>query len=460
MLRRTAPLALVAALAVAAACATRSEEPVPAPLDGRRSALLEMRGGASDAAHRIFATGETRGFIGPCGCEEKQFGGVARRGSYLASVAEDADLLIDLGNAAAGSDPLRSHRLTTTLRALGEMGYDAFVPGRLDLAVLDLLVATDTRGTPPVICANLVRSDGSRPFAASIEWAGTRVIGVTEEGTDVAGGRVTPAADAVRALLVDGSPAIVAAAMSRSAATALAAELDGVAIVVASGAATDDRSLMSVGDVDPADDGFVPAVRPLALAGEFAAYVRRVDLDDALRPVDTWRSWLGEDVPDDPQMSALYDAYRERSADLDPDLIPDILVGLTARGFVGSSTCRTCHTDDHATWADSLHSHGMKTLVDRGRDRDAECVPCHLVDVDANDPLSLDRVGELGIGCEACHGGRAQHVEAAQAGLIEDDTPIGAPPYGATEVCTGCHKPPEVKSFDLDIQWPRIEHGD
>ena len=181
-----------------------------------------------------------------------------------------------------------------------------------------------------------------------------------------------------------------------------------------------------------------------------------MDLDRRLEPAATWRAWLGEEVADDVELAALVKQFRQDAIALDPNMVPDIWKGLTARGFVGSHTCAPCHSGDHATWADSLHGRAMKILVERDANRDPECVPCHLVDIPADGSRDIAHADKLGVGCEGCHGGRQEHVALARSGALPENPPDDR----ASQGCRGCHHPPEVKSFDFDMQWPRIEHGE
>ena len=96
------------------------------------------------------------------------------------------------------------------------------------------------------------------------------------------------------------------------------------------------------------------------------------------------------------------------------------------------------------------HRRAMRILVERNANRDPDCVPCHLVDVPHGDAAIV--ADEMGVGCEACHGGSAAHAADPTV-----RTPVRD---GGRSTCASrCHHPPEVKEFDFAKQWPRIAHG-
>jgi hypothetical protein len=299
------------------------------------------------------------------------------------------------------------------------MGYAAFVPGRAEVLAGVGFVAASRPAQPllgetgtPVVCANLESEDGGRPFPPSFVHVlpdGRRVgvVGVTGRVRSPGAFRTTAPAAAVRdaiASLAGGADAfVVAAAMPWEEARALADEVEGVALVVG-----------GIAPEGPA--GAASGARtPLVATGPRGEHVLRVDFDAALRPAAAWRSWLDEGIADDAPMADLVLRHRRELSDLDPDYVPDVLAGLAGRGFVGTETCVDCHAEDHDVWKRSAHAHAMTTLAAKEAARDPECVPCHLVDVAAEEGTPRPPA-DLGVGCEACHGGGRRHVESARRG--------------------------------------------
>jgi len=451
---------VAAVLLLAAACAGAPPSPFAV---SDLSALDEMRAAAAapgaPAAFRLFVTGDTRGFLAPCGCESGQRGGIARRKTYLDAVARPGDLRIDLGNVALGSGAAAHLRMKSTFVALGSMGYAMFVPARAEVLAGTGFITASRPGNPMltdlscrVVCANIVDPDGERPFEATLVHTlpdGRRVgvVGVTGRIRSPGFFGTTDPSAAVRAAIASlegrADAFVVAASMPWEEARVLADALDGVALVVG-GMAPEGPAGAASG-----------ARTPLVATGPRGEHVLRVDFDATLRPASAWRSWLDEGIADDAPMADLVLRHRRELSDLDPNYVPDVLAGLTGRGFVGTETCIDCHAEDHEAWNRSAHAHAMTTLVAKEASRDPECVPCHLVDVAAAEgtPRKPD---DLGVGCEACHGGARRHVESARRG----DRPPATTAYPAKlDDCRACHRPPEVTRFDAAEAWPKIVHG-
>ena len=414
---------------------------------------------------RIFATGETRGHLKPCKCEQGQLGGLARRAAYLAGIAKQHDLRIDLGNAAAGAGAVRGLRLSTTLTALAGMGYQVFVPGELEAVIADELQReVEQHAGLTIVSANLIRDDGTRPFASHAlarlpDGRTVAVIGLTQPVRPLpAGWRFIPAREALESAVaelegtVDGM--FVASSLDVADTTSTISGLSAVTLALSSSDAKQapDDVGFSLEDLDP-------TVQHVAVVANFSTYVRCVDVDARLRPVRTWRAWLSEDVPGLPETAAVVRRHRELNTAMHPTLVPDILRAKREAGFAGSAVCAECHPAEHASWQSSAHAHAMQTLVREGAARDPDCVPCHLVDIPASGTVNDARSTSgdaLGVGCEACHGARKKHVETAMLGVVP---PGGGPTWPARAVCTGCHRPPEVRHFEFEAAWPLIVHG-
>jgi hypothetical protein len=99
----------------------------------------------------------------------------------------------------------------------------------------------------------------------------------------------------------------------------------------------------------------------------------------------------------------------------------------------------------------------MRTLAEKQASRDPQCVPCHLQDV-PHDPAAPLVTESLGIGCEACHGGAAHHVDLARRGSAAAAVRALAP--ATREACLRCHVPPNDVRFDFGAYWPKIAHGE
>lgn len=437
-------LAVIAAAALCVAVVPSCRNVAP----DRQSAADDTRAPAATAPFRVFATGDTRGYVEPCGCETGQVGGVPRRGTYLRATRRPGDLWIDLGNVTAGTGELRRLRREAVLDAIRGLRYDALVPGRAELADGAEFEADAASRGIRVVAANVTDDAGRLVFepwlvATLPDGRKIGVVGIAEPPDRAAPGRiVTPADAALRRAVAELSgevDAIVAAtSLPLDAARALADASPDVALVLSGST--------------PEPDVPFPA-GPAALvgvAGHLGEYVARVDFDASLRPSLTWRAWLDEKLADDPEMDAIVQRYRKGAQAIDRRMVEKLVDGYRTDGFAGSLSCAPCHRAEVDVWKASRHATAMRSLVAKETQRDPDCVPCHLVDVpdraDAWDPDAM------GVGCETCHGPSAAHAADPEVRTPSRD--------GGRAACASrCHHPPEVKHFDLETHWPRIRHG-
>ena len=407
---------------------------------------------------RLFLTGSAGGYLTPCGCESGQFGGISRRATYLKRVRRPSDLALDLGNLASIGSPSWHSTVEWSLEGLRTLCYDALVPGEGELRLAAEFEAAVARHPGvPVLCANLRRDDGSRVFEpwllhALPDGRNVAVIGVSEPFPDVpAGWRFDAPRDAVLALLPQlagkADAVIVAGALRDDAAKALAAALPGVALVAG-------------GWTTVGSDGLVrTAGAPAVLVGEFAWYVGTVDFDAKLVARSAGKSWIDAGLPDDPDAAIVVTRAAAQASEAGPVYAERVQGALRAAGYAGSAACADCHAAATAAWAKSGHAHAMQTLVDKQAERDPQCVVCHLQDVHPLEgPTTVvpPETNDLGIGCEACHGGAAQHVSRAREGAR--GVAIALAP-ATREACLRCHVPPNATHFNFAKDWPKIAHG-
>jgi hypothetical protein len=138
--------------------------------------------------------------------------------------------------------------------------------------------------------------------------------------------------------------------------------------------------------------------------------------------------------------------------------------------YVGSKTCKKCHSSAYAIWENTPHSHAYATLVKAehpsNRQYDGECIVCHTVGFgyqggfqDAVKTPHLENVG-----CESCHGPGSLHVASPKNLEWQKrmnlawwkDPAKPNPPGGPAEqqrlaaidqFCTKCH------DIDNDVNW-------
>ena len=121
-------------------------------------------------------------------------------------------------------------------------------------------------------------------------------------------------------------------------------------------------------------------------------------------------------------------------------------------GFVGALACKACHPQAYAAWQNSRHYKAYETLKEKGKDKNPNCVGCHVVGY--REPGGFIAIADTpklaGVQCENCHGPRKDHVS----------NPIKHKGVKVSkESCESCHHPPHSGSFSYDKYWKKIKHG-
>ena len=116
----------------------------------------------------LVLTGQTNGYLSPCGCSSPQKGGLERRANFIKSLRDKGWPVtgLDLGDVAAHDGVPKQNLLkyAAAMTAMRQMGYAAVGLGESDFAsqVYDLLQAytLQNEGRPPVVLAtNLVGAE-------------------------------------------------------------------------------------------------------------------------------------------------------------------------------------------------------------------------------------------------------------------------------------------------------------
>lgn len=125
--------------------------------------------------------------------------------------------------------------------------------------------------------------------------------------------------------------------------------------------------------------------------------------------------------------------------------------GLTGR-FAGSERCMLCHSNLHTDWTATLHAGALDTLEAIGQGSNSECLVCHTVGYGEEGGF-VDRATTnalAGVGCEACHGGAAEHANNASDESLRPTINLSA------TVCGACHTDEFHPNFD---DWLTSKHA-
>ncbi len=111
--------------------------------------------------------------------------------------------------------------------------------------------------------------------------------------------------------------------------------------------------------------------------------------------------------------------------------------------YVGEKECRDCHSNEHASWRQSMHGRTFSDLI-RNRESEQEMKVKRAVTGWMETTGYVDRRESshlYNVQCESCHGRGSEHVRtkgAALETLVKPET-----------TCLTCHSPEQTPNFDL-----------
>jgi hypothetical protein len=124
---------LVLVVSLAAPLLLLAKAPSTQDQEGPAAPPLFQGWGKPDLA--IVVSGQTHGYLQPCGCSRPQFGGLARRYNFIKSLKDKGwqVVAVDLGDILQTHGPLTRLKYATSMKALQLMGYSAVGIGQREL---------------------------------------------------------------------------------------------------------------------------------------------------------------------------------------------------------------------------------------------------------------------------------------------------------------------------------------
>ncbi|MEX0677954.1 MAG: multiheme c-type cytochrome [Pirellulales bacterium] len=421
------------------------------------SCACNLRGDA--AASRgvsLVVSGDTAGWITPCGCASRQSGGLARRGAFVERCRQTDDVVVaDVGGTPSGASPYDVEKFTAILRGEMAMGTSAHNVGGAEAELGPTRLRAIARQTgAPLVSANARDADGGTiaPAVRVVAAGGRRlaIVGVLSRKFATQEIRVAePAAAVLEALEgVQGGydVAVVLAYLPPDELELLARAVPEADLIVGG---------PTIQTLEPRRFG------PTLLAavtnkGKFVARFRAPG-DGASR---SWRCEIVEmddRLPDDARQLENLARFRQTLRKRDftagetsfraplPAQVPDNY------HVAGTNACRQCHQGDCNQWSESKHALAWATLEKRAADVDPFCQQCHTTGYGlpggfASKAKSAERVA---VGCESCHGPATAHATRPEIRTT----------YLARDQCLRCHDRENSPAFAYDDYWQRIRHG-
>lgn len=407
----------------------------------------------------MIVSGDTAGWIVPCGCTSNQSGGLPRRSTFVAERRQASNVIVaDVGGAAGGSSLYHRARFEAILDGELAMGIAAHNLGGPEILLgVDYLRKLASSKQVPFLSANVCDATGRRAVEAYriIDVGGVRLllVGVARVYVNIAGKadwRLDDPRSAVLAALDDAAGkfdrVVVLAYLNETDLRELAGALPEVDAVIGG----------------PTGQSLAPTrVGPVLVAsatnkGKFLVSLPlAADRRQQAPPAAVVE--LSDRFADDP---AQFDVVRSFRKELGRRDFNAAETGLTSQftrqattGFqiAGSDACRACHADEYSIWNDSQHARAWQTLLVDDVHVDPACQLCHTTGY--GQPGGFQSLAKsdnrVAVGCESCHGPSQAHVER----------PRQRTSFVAREQCTHCHDHENSPRFELESYWKQIVHG-
>lgn len=403
----------------------------------------------------VIVSGDTGGWIVPCGCTSNQSGGLPRRGSFVRGFeGNNAVVYADAGGAPGGTSDYQRLKFEAILRGEMALGLAAHNIGAAELDLgMDYLRDTAHKLQLPFVSANLRDSKGV-PIGWPIrivESNGKRIAftGVLSKRYARPGVQLDEPRESLVKVIADANgrydSLIVLAYVPEEELRALAAGLPEADAVIG-GPTGQSIAPESVGPTMLAaatnKGKFIVQIAPPGPGGRWAGDI--VELTNAYK--------------DDAEQLANVKKFQSELAGRDfaasdTGFAPTLPSNLPADyRIAGSDSCKSCHAADCESWSKSKHSHAWQTLAVNGYHVDGYCQQCHTTGFGmpggfVSAKRSPDR---RDVGCESCHGPSQGHVA----------NPKTRTPFAAKDQCVRCHDHENSPTFAYGSYWEKIRHGE
>ena len=422
----------------------------------------------------ILLSGQTFGYIQPCGCSRPQFGGLERRANFVAGLKAKGWPVagMDLGDVYPQKSTVREQgelKYATAMNALREMGYVAVGMGSTEFArgTLNVLAQYSLQKEQPpyILAGNLVgQSNGKavprEEFFPAAQPGGRPLIGLAEVA-DIGGvpvGVVGVVGKSVAADATKSDPLIEFLDVKDTIGKAVAVlaahpKKPRLNVLLYQGSAeharhvakdwpqfqiilcqADDSEPPQFPDVVDHAGGSKTLVIQVGHKGRYVGLVGVFKKPDGTFDLKYQLVPLGEEylTPEGPAAEKanpalmLLEDYAKQVKDRKLlEKVPQvphpaqIQAANLNLSYIGSEKCASCHQGENAKWAESKHSHALDALEKVAkrpglRNFDGECVTCHVVGLGYKTGFeTVEKTPHLKhVGCESCHGPGSGHASA------------------------------------------------
>ena len=410
----------------------------------------------------IVVSGDTAGWITPCGCTANQSGGLERRASLLKSLGpSDRIVYLDVGGSTAGKSAYQQLKLKSILLGDQLMGLEVHNIGAPETqlapeALFQIAKETKTQW----LSANLqvANASGSIQEALTayrmIERGGIRILVTSVVDPSLIKNNLWKTRDASSSVLQvlqkeKADIKIVLAYMDEPGLRALAESLPEVDFVVG-GPTGQALSPSRVGPVE---------IMSATNKGKFLSRIELQKQDKVWKAVKRGALEVTSTLPLEPSQSRNLEEYLSTLGKLDFSAEETGLVASQVANsanpvdyrIAGSTSCVPCHKEDDQSWHASKHAHAWQTLVDKKSHVDPSCQVCHTTGYGLSGGFvqMAKSLPLVNVGCESCHGPSQAHVL----------NPKMKTTYLSREQCVRCHDHENSPEFEYRKYWAKIAHG-
>ncbi|MFO0918105.1 MAG: multiheme c-type cytochrome [Planctomycetaceae bacterium] len=447
----------------------------------------------------LILSGETHGYMEPCGCSPTQSGGLARRANFLKKLDERRWPYagLDVGGTLKRFNRQSVIKFESILTGMKQLRYLGLGLGQEELLLgADYLLAQqqETPDAVSLMASNVVFFDSpdlGTPLPAKILTVGGVKIGVTAVLGASLKNKIAP--EGVMSHISISDPAAVLPRVVQQ----LRAENPAFLVLLSHGTVDEAKQLaekfpefriiLTAGG--PEDASGKPIVVGQTMILETGAKGRSVGVLGYYpqNPANPFRFELVEldskRFGFDPRMVKLMRDYQHRleTENLVAKIKP--LPHPSGWKFVGAESCGECHARSYEKWKETGHARAYETLVHgrKGEEQtwvprihDPECLTCHSTGWNPHQfqPFesafrSLEATPHLkGQQCEDCHGPGSKHVELEHAGAAAAPDEIQKVRKvmhrniadAEKQVCTQCHDHENSPNFEFKTYWEQIKH--
>ena len=426
----------------------------------------------------LLFTGNWQSHIEPCGCTEKQLGGIDRRTETIRKIAPlpEARLMLDAGPLIDDDNRQSQLKFETFLYSMRRLNYDAVSLTGREMVILRDNIAMNPADRPPLICSNMpaeVREDfGAVEFLKKTLRLGSHKLEclimaltdpslVSEEFIKDQLKLLDPV-ETVQKILKDESIASDKAGNGRLVVVMLAQHSDTLLAELRKIAAVDLLVIKDYAERPELNEKKPDGKGPISLTtGCMGKYIAVFEVPVTRLPDSSHYTFSTVEIDAafkrDPAIAEFVDNY-QKSMEIE-GIVADEFAILREplddnNRFVGSKSCAKCHEHkgQYKSWKTGKHAHALETLVRVNRQFDPECVACHTVGMKYETGYrSIDTTPDLAnIGCEMCHGPGGKHVD-------DDENKLTS-----LKTCQDCHNHETSPSFEKkqDEYIKKIKHWD